>query len=41
MKLKICDMKAEANKVVDKKNYLDLLDISTKVGEEGENQLFQ
>ena len=40
MKLKIRDMQAETNKVA-KKNYLDLLDISAKFGEEENNQLFQ
>ena len=40
MKLKIHDMQAEIDKVA-KKNYLDLLDISTKFGEEEDNQLFQ
>ena len=40
MKLKICDMQAETDKVA-KKNYLDLLDISTEFGEEEDNQLFQ
>ena len=32
MKVKICDMQAEANKVVEN-NYLDLLDISVEFGE--------
>ena len=42
MKLKICDMKAETDKVAKKKNYyFDLLDISTKVDEEEDSQLFQ
>ena len=40
MKLKICDMQAEIDKVAEK-NYLDLLDISAEFGEEDENQLFQ
>ena len=40
MKLKIRDMKAETDKVAEN-NYLDLLDISVKFGEEEENQLFQ
>ena len=40
MKLKICDMEAETDKVV-KNNFLDLLEISTEFGEEDENQLFQ
>ena len=40
MKLKICDMQAETDKVA-KKNYLDLLYISTEFGEEEDNQLFQ
>ena len=39
MKLKICDMQAETNKV-SKKNYLDLLDILAECGEEEDNQLF-
>ena len=33
MKLKLCDMEAENDRVA-KKNYLDLLDISIEVGEE-------
>nr|CAN81812.1 hypothetical protein VITISV_020893 [Vitis vinifera] len=40
MKLKIHDMEAEHDKVVEK-DYLDLLDITTAVGEEEDNQLFQ
>ena len=36
MKLKIRDMQAKPDKVA-KKNYLDLLDISAKFGEEEEN----
>ncbi|RVW86129.1 hypothetical protein CK203_038010 [Vitis vinifera] len=40
MKLKLRDMEAENDRVVEK-DYLDLLDISTEVGEEKENQLFQ
>ena len=40
MKLKIRDMQAETDKVAEK-NYLDLLNISAKFGEEDENQLFQ
>ena len=40
MKLKLCDMEAENDRVA-KKNYLDLLDISIEVGEEEDNQLFQ
>ena len=40
MKLKIRDMQEETDTVAEK-NYLDLLDISTKFGEEGDNQLFQ
>ena len=40
MKLKICYMEAETDKVV-KTNFLDLLEISTEFGEERENQLFQ
>ena len=40
MKLNIRDMQAESDKVA-KKNYLDLLDISTEFGEEEDNQLFQ
>ena len=34
------DMQAKTNKV-SKKDYLDLLDISAKCGEEEDNQLFQ
>ena len=40
MKLKIRDMQVEIEKVVEN-NYLDLLDISAKFGEEEDNQLFQ
>ncbi|RVW39911.1 hypothetical protein CK203_081048 [Vitis vinifera] len=40
MKLKIRDMEAEQDKVAEK-DYLDLLDIATEVGEEEDNQLFQ
>ena len=40
MKLKIHDMQAESDKVVEN-DYLDLLDISTEFNEEGDNQLFQ
>ena len=40
MKLKIRDMQAKTDKVVEK-DYLDLLDISTEFGEEKDNQLFQ
>ena len=40
MKLKIRDMEAETDKVAEN-NFLDLLEISTKFGEENENQLFQ
>ena len=40
MKLKIRDMEAETNKVAEN-NFLDLLEISAKFGEEEENQLFQ
>ena len=40
MKLKIRDMLAETDKVVEK-DYLDLLDISAEFGEEEDNQLFQ
>ncbi|KAL6327522.1 hypothetical protein AAG906_021608 [Vitis piasezkii] len=40
MKLKIRDMEAEHDKVAEK-NYLDLLDIASEVGEEEDNQLFQ
>ena len=40
MKLKIHDMQAKTDKVAEN-NYLDLLDISTEFGEEGDNQLFQ
>ena len=39
MKLKIRDMEAEQDKVAEK-DYLDLLDIIAKVGEEEDNQLF-
>ena len=40
MKLKIQDMQAETDKVAEK-DYLDLLDISAKFGEEDGNKLFQ
>ena len=40
MKLKLHNMEVENDRVA-KKDYLDLLDISTEVGEEKENQLFQ
>ena len=40
MKLKICDMQAESDKVPEN-SYLDLLDISAEFGEEEDNQLFQ
>ena len=40
MKLKIRDMQAKTDKFVEK-DYLDLLDISAKFGEEEDNQLFQ
>ena len=40
MKLKICDMEAETDKVAEN-NFLDLLEISGEFGEEEENQLFQ
>ena len=40
MKLKIRDIEAETDKVAEK-DYLDLLDISAKFGEEEDNQLFQ
>ena len=40
MKCKIHDMKVENDKVVEI-NYLDLLDILAKVGEEKDNKLFQ
>ena len=40
MKLKIRDMEAETDKVVEN-NFLDLLEISTEFGEEEGNQLFQ
>ena len=40
MKLKIRDMQAETDKVVEK-YYLDLLNILVKFGEEEDNQLFQ
>ena len=39
MKLKICDMEVETDKVADN-NFLDLLEISAEFGEE-ENKLFQ
>nr|CAN73152.1 hypothetical protein VITISV_025361 [Vitis vinifera] len=40
MRLKLRDMEAENDRVAEK-DYLDLLDISVKVGEEEDNQLFQ
>ena len=40
MRLKLCDMETENDRVAEK-NYLDLLDISADVGEEEDNQLFQ
>ena len=40
MKLKIRDMEVEIDKVSEN-NFLDLLEISAKFGEEDENQLFQ
>ena len=40
MKLNICDMEAETDKVVEN-NFLDLLEISVEFGEEEENQQFQ
>ena len=40
MKLKLCDIEIE-NDGVAKKYYLDILDISAKMGEEKDNQLFQ
>ena len=40
MKLKIRDIQAKINKVVEK-YYLDLLDISVEFGKEEDNQLFQ
>ena len=40
MKLKIRDMEAETNKVIEN-NFLDLLKISAEFGEEEENKLFQ
>ncbi|RVW26708.1 hypothetical protein CK203_116355 [Vitis vinifera] len=40
MRLKLRDMEAENDRVAEK-DYLDLLDISTEVGEEEDNQLFQ
>ena len=40
MKLKIRDMEAETDKVAEN-NFLDLLEILAKFGEEDENQLFQ
>ena len=40
MKVKIRDMEAETDKVAEN-NFLDLLEISAKFGEEDENQLFQ
>ena len=40
MKQKIHDMEAEHDRVVEK-DYLNLLDIASEVGEEEDNQLFQ
>ena len=40
MRLKLRDMEVENDRVVEK-DYLDLLDISAKVGEEEDNKLFQ
>ena len=40
MKLKIRDMEAETDKVVEN-NFLDLLEISVEFAEEDENRLFQ
>ena len=40
MKLKTHDMEAETDKVIET-NFLDLLEISAKFGEEWENQVFQ
>ncbi|RVX06633.1 hypothetical protein CK203_029523 [Vitis vinifera] len=40
MRLKLCNMEAENDRVAEK-DYLDLLDISAEVGEEEDNQLFQ
>ena len=40
MKLKIRDMQAETDKVIEN-DYLDLIDILAKFGEEEDNQLFQ
>ena len=40
MKLKIRDMEAETDKVVEN-NFLDLLEISVEFSEKDENQLFQ
>ncbi|RVW67646.1 hypothetical protein CK203_063076 [Vitis vinifera] len=40
MRLKLRDMEAENDQVTEK-DYLDLLDITTEVGEEEDNQLFQ
>ncbi|RVW83982.1 Retrovirus-related Pol polyprotein from transposon TNT 1-94 [Vitis vinifera] len=40
MRLNLRDMEAENDRVAEK-DYLDLLDISTEVGEEEDNQLFQ
>ena len=40
MKLKICDMEVDIDKVVEI-NFLDLLEILAEFGEEEENQLFQ
>ena len=40
MKLKLCDMEVENDRVVEK-DYLDLLDILVEVGEKEDNQLFQ
>ncbi|RVW44978.1 hypothetical protein CK203_077967 [Vitis vinifera] len=40
MRLKLCNMEAENDRVAEK-DYLDLLDILAEVGEEEDNQLFQ
>ena len=40
MRRKLCNMEAKNDRVVEK-DYLDLLEISTEVGEEEDNQLFQ
>ena len=39
MKLKICDIEAETDKVLEN-NFFDLIEISTEFAEEEENKLF-